>query len=81
MDNQTIFFFWPYLRQNSSEEPRGVASLAVTGGQNFHFPNFSSIYISFSYIFQTFLIFVFILALLVGELPKQEGPGYATEGT
>ena len=55
---------------------RAVASLTVSGGQEFHFPHF---FLKFRSIFpQTLLIFFLILALRVGESPTQEGPGYAT---
>ena len=58
---------------------RAVASLTVPGGQEFHFPQFSSNFDQFFLIFpQTLLIFFLILALRVGESPTWEGPGYAT---
>ena len=61
---------------------KAVASLTVSGGQEFHFPKcflkFWSILLTFP---QTFLIFFLILALQVGESPTQEGPGYATDLT
>ena len=44
------------------EKGRGVASLTVSGGHEFHFPHFSSNFHFFFLIFpQTFLIFVLIL--------------------
>ena len=47
---------------------RAVASLAVPGGQEFHFPHFPPIFDNFYLIFpQTFLIFFLILTLRVGE--------------
>ena len=55
---------------------RAIARLTVPGGQEFHFPHFSS---KFRSIFpQNLLTFFLILALRVGELPTREGPGYAT---
>ena len=57
---------------------RAVASLMVPGGQDFHFPHFSS-NLSIWLIFpQIFLIFFLILALRMGDSPTREGPGYAT---
>ena len=37
------------------------------------------ILINLSYFSQTYLIFLFILALRVGDSPNRKGPGYATE--
>ena len=58
---------------------RAVASLTVSGGQEFYFPHF---FLQFWSIFlispQTLPIFFLILALQVGESPTREGPGYAT---
>ena len=54
---------------------RAVASLTVPGGQESHFPHFSSILINFS---SNFTYFFLILVLQVGESPTWEGPGYAT---
>ena len=58
---------------------RGIASLRVQGRQEFHFPYFSSnFYIFFLILPHKFLLFVLILALQMGDLPTQEGPGYTT---
>ena len=54
---------------------RAVASLTIPGGQKFQFPYFSS---NSNQFFLPFLIFLLTLALLVGESPTREGPGYAT---
>ena len=58
---------------------RAVASLTVPGGQEFHFPHFSSncdqFFLNFS---RPLLIFFLIQALRVGNSPTREGPGYAT---
>ena len=67
--------------QSTDVKIRAVASPTVPGGQEFHFPHFSSNFNQFLIFFpfpQTFLIFFLILALRVGELPTREGPGYAT---
>ena len=65
-----ISYWWP---------ARAVASLTVSGGQEFHFPHFFPKFWSFFLIFpQTFVIFFLILALRVGDSPTREGPGYAT---
>ena len=70
---------WARSLLTGSVETRAIASLTVPGGQEFHFPHFSS---NFDQIFvffpQTLLIFFLILALRVGESPIREGPGYAT---
>ena len=57
---------------------RGVASLTVPAGQEFHFPHFSSN-------FHNFFIFLKLFSFLssfwpsgMGKLPTREGPGYAT---
>ena len=58
---------------------RNVASLTVPGGQEYHFPHFSSNFHHFFFTFpQTFLIFVLILALRVGDSPTRGSPGYVT---
>ena len=58
---------------------RAVASLTVLGGQEFHFPHFSSnldqVFLLF---FKLFSFSFLILALRVGKSPTREGPGYAT---
>ena len=59
---------------------RAVASLTVPGGQNFHFPHFSSHFDKFDLFFpQNFLIFFLTLALRVGDSPTRDGSGYATD--
>ena len=59
---------------------RGVASLTVSGGQEFHSPYF---FLKFWSIFrkfpQTLFTFFLILVLRVGDSPTREGPGYATD--
>ena len=65
-------------------QSRAVASLAVPGGQEFHFPHFVLKFRSTFLIFpQILLIFFLILALRVAELSTWEGPGYAigSDGT
>ena len=63
----------------TDETTRGVANLTVPGGQEFHFPHFSSNFYRLDLFFpQIFLIFVLVLALQVGDSPTWEGPGYAT---
>ena len=58
---------------------RAVASLMVPGGQEFHFPHFSSKFDKFDLFFPpNFLIFFLSLALQVGNSSTREGPGYAT---
>ena len=70
------------LTQNGIDAvSRGVASLTVKDGQEFHFPSFSSDLHNFFLTFpQTFLIFVKILVLQVGESdsPARELKALAT---
>ena len=59
---------------------RVVASLTVSGGQEFHFPYFFLKFRSTFLIFpQTLFIFFLILAFRVGESPTREGSGYGTD--
>ena len=56
---------------------RGVASLTVPGGQEFHFPHFAS---NFYWLFLSFLKFSSSFwPPRVGDSPTREGPGYATD--
>ena len=70
------------LTQNAIDAvSRGVASLTVKDGQEFHFPSFSSDLHNFFLTFpQTFPIFIILLVLQVGESdsPARELKALAT---
>ena len=58
---------------------KGVASLTISGVQEFHFPHFSSnLYQLFLFSPQIFPNFRPHFGPRVGDSPTLEGPGYAT---